>query len=90
MAAGINPQSFSLPDELHQAASATLDEWTARDNVKRLWAGDASLWTGEDENKWLGWLSIVGEQKRTADRFAKFAEEIAAGGFSHALLLGMG
>ena len=24
---------------------------------RRLWAGDASLWTGADESRWLGWLS---------------------------------
>jgi transaldolase/glucose-6-phosphate isomerase len=90
MAAVINPQSFSLPRELKASASATLDEWTASDKVKRLWTRDASLWTGADEDKWLGWLSIVGEQEKTADRFVKFAEEVQASGFSHVVLLGMG
>src|SRR5229473_5516816 len=90
MAAGINPQSFELPRELKDAASATLEEWTASDKVKRLWASDASLWTGADEDKWQGWLSIVGEQEKTAARFVKFAEEVQASGFSHAVLLGMG
>ena len=90
MTAGINPQSFELPRELKDAASATLEEWTASDKVKRLWACDASLWTGADEDKWLGWLSIVGEQEKTAARFVKFAEEVQASGFSHAVLLGMG
>src|SRR5216684_333947 len=90
MAAGINPQSFELPRELKDAASATLEEWTGSDKVKRLWANDASLWTGADEDKWQGWLSIVGEQEKTAARFVKFAEEVQASGFSDALLLGMG
>jgi transaldolase/glucose-6-phosphate isomerase len=90
MAAGINPQSFSLPSELKDAVSAALAEWAASDKVSRLWARDASLWTGNDEAKWLGWLSIVGEQKKTAARFVKFAEEVQVAGFSHALLLGMG
>ena len=26
---------------------------------QKLWDKDASLWTGEDEGKWLGWLTIV-------------------------------
>ena len=24
--------------------------------VERIWARDPSLWTGADENRWLGWL----------------------------------
>src|SRR5712692_5022199 len=90
MAAGINSQTFSLPRSLKEAASATLEQWTARDKVRRLWARDASLWTGEDEADWLGWLHIVTEQQKNATRFTKFAEEVADAGFSHALLLGMG
>src|SRR5216684_33140 len=34
MAAGINPQSFSLPRELQDAASAALEEWAANGKVK--------------------------------------------------------
>ena len=90
MAAGINPQSFSLPRELEDAAGAILEEWAASGKVSRLWARDASLWTGADEAKWLGWLSIVAEQEKNANRFTKFAEEVADAGFSYALLLGMG
>jgi transaldolase / glucose-6-phosphate isomerase len=90
MATEINRLSISLPHQLTEAVSATLDEWTAEEKLRKLWARDASLWTGADESKWLGWLSIVGEQLRTVDRFEKFAEEIVAGGFSHMLLLGMG
>src|SRR5262245_15356489 len=90
MAAEINQVSLSLPRELTEAVTATLDEWAAGEKVKRLWARDASLWTGADESSWLGWLTVVGEQLRTADRFVKFAEEVATAGFSHAVLLGMG
>jgi len=90
MAAGINPQNFSLPRELEDAAGAILEEWAASGKVSRLWARDASLWTGGDEGKWLGWLSIVTEQQQNATRFTKFAEEVEDAGFSHALLLGMG
>lgn len=90
MTSNINRQTFSLPRNLSEAVEATLEDWIAKDKVKRLWARDSSLWTGEDEADWLGWLSIVGEQKKTATRFVKFAEEVAETGFSHALLLGMG
>ena len=90
MKSNINHQTFSLPPDLTQSVEATLKEWTDDDKVKKLWARDASLWTNSDESKWLAWLSIVDEQQKTATRFVKFAEEISAGGFSHALLLGMG
>jgi transaldolase/glucose-6-phosphate isomerase len=90
MAARINSQSFSLTDNLSKVVEATLEDWDVNDKIKKLWAGDASLWTGSDENNWLGWLSIIPEQQRTASRFTNFAEEVKETGFSHVLLLGMG
>ena len=86
----VNPQTFSLPRNLFDAVGATLDNWKIEEKVKRLWSGDASLWTGGDESKWLGWLNIVGEQKRNIRRFTNFAEEVKDAQFSHVLLLGMG
>jgi transaldolase/glucose-6-phosphate isomerase len=90
MTAAINSQTFSLPVELSKNVSETLDEWTAANKVQRLWAGDASLWTGSDEDKWLGWLSLVDEQQKTIRRFTNFAAEVRDAGFSHAAVLGMG
>src|SRR6266576_6050394 len=90
MAARINPQSFFLPRDLSEAVSATLAEWAAKDKVKKLWARDASLWTGADESQWLGWLGIVDEQRAQAERFRSLAEEVKGAGFAHILLLGMG
>src|SRR6266852_5229401 len=90
MTYNVNLQTFSLPHNLSEAVEATLDDWHANGKVKSLWAGDASLWTGGDESKWLGWLNIVGEQKRSIRRFTNFAEEVKDAKFSHVLLLGMG
>ena len=86
----VNPQTFSLPRNLFDAVAAPLDNWKVEEKVKRLWSRDASLWTGGDESKWLGWLNIVGEQKLSIRRFTNFAEEVRDAGFSHVLLLGMG
>jgi len=72
------------------AVEATLDEWDAGGKVEKLWAQDSALWTGEDENKWLGWLNIVDEQQKTIRRFTNFAAEVRDAGFAHILLLGMG
>jgi transaldolase / glucose-6-phosphate isomerase len=90
MAVAINQLTFSLPSQMAEAVTAALHDWDAHDKIKKLWARDASLWTGADEAKWLDWLSIVGEQQKNATRFTKFAEEVEDAGFSHALLLGMG
>ena len=90
MIINVNPQTFSLPQDLSHSIEATLDDWDADQKVKKLWNGDSSLWTGGEEAKWLGWLTIVAEQKKTATRFVKFAEEVQSAGFSDALLLGMG
>ncbi len=81
---------YRLPDSLARAVQATLDDWKADDRVQRLWARDASLWTGKDEAQWLGWLGIVEEQIANLDRFSRIAQEIRSAGFTHALLLGMG
>src|SRR5258708_2949207 len=90
MTYNVNLQTFSLPHNLSEAVEATLDDWHAHEKVKSLWGRDASLWTGGDESKWLGWLNIVGEQKRSIRRFTNFAEEVKDARFSHVLLLGMG
>src|SRR5438128_1103179 len=59
MALRINPQSFSLPDDLAGAVKEILADWSNNKKVKRLWESDVSLWTGADESNWLGWLTIV-------------------------------
>jgi transaldolase/glucose-6-phosphate isomerase len=80
--------SFTAP--LTQAVEATIKEWQAGKKMARLWQGDATLWTGDDESKWLGWLRIVEEQLAQIKQFAALAADVAKGGFTHALLLGMG
>src|SRR5260370_24070379 len=58
--------------------------------VRRLWAGDATLWTGSDEVKWVGWLRIVDDRLAHLDGLQRLAADVKAGGFSNLLLLGMG
>ena len=48
---------------------------------RRLWQRDASLWTGTDEAKWLGWLDITEEQLAHMDDLQKVADDAKAGGF---------
>ncbi len=82
--------NYRLPEPLAPAVQATLADWQRQNKVQRLWSRDASLWTGADEGRWLGWLGIVEEQIAQRERFEALATEIRSAGFTHALLLGMG
>src|SRR5438067_3422267 len=86
----INQIRVSLPPELTEAVEAALTDWQDNQKAERLWARDASLWTNNGEDKWLGWLDVVHEQQKTIARFRNFAAEVKDEGFTHALLLGMG
>ena len=79
---------FSAP--LTQAVQATLKDWQTGSKMARLWRGDASLWTGDDEDKWLGWLTIVEDQLAHLTQLNDAASDAVNAGFTHALLLGMG
>jgi transaldolase/glucose-6-phosphate isomerase len=82
--------TYKMPDDLTSMVKAALQDWRENDKVRKLWACDASLWTGSDEAQWLGWLGITDAQLAHADQFAKLADEVKKSGFTHALLLGMG
>jgi transaldolase/glucose-6-phosphate isomerase len=83
-------QAYSLPADLQRAVEATLGEWQAEGKVRRIWARDASVWTGADESEWLGWLGVVQDQLETLDHLGRVAEMVKRDGYSHVLLLGMG
>ena len=80
----------SLPEPLAATVKSTIADWQSSGKIKRLWDRDASLWTGEDESKWLGWLDIVDEQLAQHDALEMFAKDVRLRGFEHVLLLGMG
>jgi transaldolase / glucose-6-phosphate isomerase len=110
----ISRMTFSLPGDLATAVNASLDDWRVGGKVRRLWGRDASLWTGRDEERWLGWLGVTEDQLAHLQPFTRIAEDARTGrlradgasasraearlnderaetgGFSHALLLGMG
>ncbi|OLB53511.1 MAG: hypothetical protein AUH99_02030 [Candidatus Rokubacteria bacterium 13_2_20CM_2_70_11] len=83
-------QTLTLPPDLEKQVRRTLEEWTAGGKVRRLWARDATLWTGADEADWLGWLGIVEDQPGRIDQLRRVAEDVKRERFTHALLLGMG
>jgi transaldolase/glucose-6-phosphate isomerase len=82
--------AWTLTPEMEAAVQASLREWETASKVRRLWARDATLWTGSDEGSWLGWLGIIDDQVARIDHLRRVAEDARAGGFTHVLLLGMG
>ncbi|MBA3432793.1 MAG: transaldolase, partial [Actinobacteria bacterium] len=57
--------------------------------VERIWAYDASLWTGADEDRWLGWLDVVTRMRPHVGELTAFGES-ARERFDAFVLLGMG
>jgi transaldolase/glucose-6-phosphate isomerase len=86
----LNRQSHTLPAAFDEVVNEALEDWRRHGKIRRLWAGDAALRTSKDEADWLGWLTIVGEERARLDQLRAFAEEVRAAGFRHVLLLGMG
>ena len=86
----LDSQSYKVTPELETAIAASLETWRHDGNVRRLWAGDAGLWTGSDEAKWLGWLGIAADQRTRVGALESLAEDIRKQDFSHVVLLGMG
>ena len=86
----LDGQTYKLSPDIDKMVADSLESWRYEGKVRRLWAGDARLWTGSDEAKWLGWLRIAGEQHKRIGALSKLADDIQRAGLTHVLLLGMG
>jgi glucose-6-phosphate isomerase len=62
---------------------------TQQELVERIWARDATVWTGADEDKWLGWLDEPKRMQERVGEIVEFATE-ARQTFETFVLLGMG
>lgn len=86
----LNSQILNLPAELQRAVDNELAGWTNGNKIERLWQKDQTIWTNEDEARWLGWLDIIERQQAGAAKFNEFKTEVQQAGFAHILLMGMG
>lgn len=57
--------------------------------VERMWARDATLWTGSDEDRWLGWLDEPARMLERLPEIQAFAAD-ARSAFDDTVVLGMG
>jgi transaldolase/glucose-6-phosphate isomerase len=86
----IATEQYALGDALKKSVDETLESWRKSGAVRRLWAHDASFWTGGDEARWLDWLEEVDKISSDAVALNAFAAELLQRGFTTALVLGMG
>ena len=90
MGGRLNEQTIALPQPLAREVAKAQEAWRSKGNTHRLWGADATLWTGQGESRWLGWLDIVDNELRDVETLREFAREVRAEHFSDVLLLGMG
>jgi glucose-6-phosphate isomerase len=77
------------------AAASARDQFRAERALRRLWARDASLWKSDEKAKKiianaLGWLTVTELVRPHVGELEALSSSVRAGGFRHAVLLGMG
>src|SRR6266404_1632835 len=88
LAHGIDRQEQKLGSHIAKAVEKSTEEWRASARICRLWQHDKSVWTGTDEDKWLGWLKSAAAAD-IAD-YEDFARRVKGQNFTDAVVLGMG
>lgn len=58
--------------------------------VRRIWDRDPSVWSGTDEDRWLGWLDLPDQERSAIGPALQLAREIKAERATDIVLLGMG
>jgi transaldolase / glucose-6-phosphate isomerase len=88
LGAGIDRQALALGNHIAKAVEKATEDWRASAKIRRLWQHDKSVWTGTDEDKWLGWLNSAASAD-VAD-YEDFAQRVKGQNFTDAVVLGMG
>lgn len=86
----INTISYALPPQIEDAVRESISEWNSDGKVNRIWEKDSTVWTGDDEAKWLGWLTIGTEEAADTAKYHELQRDIEQAGFTDVLLMGMG
>jgi transaldolase / glucose-6-phosphate isomerase len=84
----LDRQQLALGAGIVKAVEKHAEEWRASAKIRRLWQKDKSVWTGTDEDKWLGWLNSPASAD-IAD-YEDFAQRVKGQNFADAVVLGMG
>lgn len=90
LSSAIDGQNIRLAADVDKSFKALANDWRAGGKIRSLWARDASVWTGHDENKWLGWLDALTREQAALPRYQAFAKWVKDTKFTDAVVLGMG
>jgi transaldolase/glucose-6-phosphate isomerase len=91
-----SPDAFGVTSvdpgsEANKAAFADeMEAWRKGGRIRRLWAADATLWTGADEAKWDGWLRVADDAADDQVALVQLGAYVRVEGFTDIVLLGMG
>lgn len=88
LAGGLDGQTLSLGGKIAKAVEVSTEDWRASAKIRRLWHKDKSVWTGSDEDKWLGWLTSAA--KADVADYEDYQHRVKGQNFSDAVVLGMG
>jgi transaldolase/glucose-6-phosphate isomerase len=82
--------SWSLPEDLAASVRRRLAAFRDADVVRRIWDRDRTVWSGADEDRWLGWLTLPMQDRTGIEAAVEFANQVRAEGATDVVLLGMG
>src|SRR5262245_8363006 len=82
--------SWSLPRDLDVRVRARIGMMREQEIVRRIWDLDPTVWSGNDEDRWLGWLRLPMDQRPGVDRALRLAHQLKHEQIADAVLLGMG
>jgi len=88
LAGRLDTISADLPADLDARVKEVIERARTEGWSRKLWAHDASMWTGGDEGKWLGWLSAAEGRQIDIAALRSFGQD--AKQFKDVVLLGMG
>ncbi len=80
----------TVPAKFEAAVGHAVIDWQRQQNSARLWAGDASLWTGAGEERWLGWLGLAGHGLGQLGVLSTMTPAMLGGAIDDVVVLGMG
>lgn len=82
--------SWSLTRDLDVRVRARIGMMREQEIVRRIWDQDPTVWSGNDEDRWLGWLRLPMDQRTAMDRALRLAHQLRHEQIADAVLLGMG